>query len=206
VPLPKCDIALFPSSALGKVDYAAELSGKSGALSEMAAFSGARSCGVFCACLTDSRGLIRKSVAVAERGKLLGISDMLHTLDMEEYKCGASLGIFPVGGYKVGVCIGNDLRFPHCISCLSLCGSNVIAAFCEDVSDGMPPLLIRAYAYLYGVPVVLCSRGVAYFADVAGTVACSNLPQALFEASVKNSYRTVTQKRRGLIPGDKGDF
>ena len=205
-PVPQCDILLFGGGQLGTVDYASELSGKSDKLENMANFSHLAECGVLCGCVTDSRGLKRKSVAVASEGKLLGISDMLYVLDGEEYKSGATLGVYSVGGYKVGVCIENDLRFPECINALSLYGCNIVAVFCEDMSDGIAPLLIRSYAYLYGIPFVMAGNGVAYFADITGGIASSNNDIALFEAPIKNCYRVVTARRKGIFCGSVPDF
>lgn len=204
-PVPECDALLF-GSGLGVVDYGEELSGKSDKLERMAKFSGLARCGVFCACVTDSRGLKRKSVAVASYGKLLGISDMLYVFDGEEFKSGASAGVYHIGGYKIGVCIENDLRFPEYINALSLCGCNLIAVFADDLSDGMAPVLIRSYAYLYGMPFVMSVGKVAFFADITGVMASSNNDLAVFEASPKNCYRLVTARRRGVFDEGNPDF
>lgn len=117
--LPECDLALFGFNRLGEVDYESELSGRSDKFEEAARLSRAASCGVVCACKTVSRGVRRKSAAVADRGKLLGIADMNHVFGGEEYKSGACLGLYSVGGYKVGVCIENDLYFPEGVRALS---------------------------------------------------------------------------------------
>ncbi len=206
VRLPPCDVAAFGFGTLGLVDYESELSGKSEKFETVAKLSGAARCGVLCGCITDSRGMKRKSVAAACGGKLLGIADMQHVLDGEDYKSGAGMGVYAMGGYKVGVCIDNDLFFPECIKALSVCGCNLVAAFAEDITDGMAPLLIRAYAFLYGVPVLLCAGGAAYFADVTGVAAISNREVAVFEASPKNCYRVVTERRRGLVSGCSEDY
>lgn len=205
-PLPQCDIALFGFGTLGTVDFGSELAGKSAKLEKMAEFSMRARCGVFCGCITDSRGLKRKSVAVASEGKLLGISDMLYVLDDEQFKSGASAGVYAVRGYKVGVCIENDLRFPECINALALCGCNLICAHCEDASDGMPPQIIRSYAYLYGIPIVMCAGGAAFFADITGVIASSNRDVSVFETSPKNCCRIVTARRRGLFNGSAPDY
>ncbi|MDE7300865.1 MAG: hypothetical protein K2N47_01715, partial [Clostridia bacterium] len=75
-----------------------------------------------------------------------------------------------------------------------------------QVSDAHIPLLIRAYAYRYGLPVVLSAGGVAYFADITGVVASSNQDVAVFETSPKNCYRLVTSRRRGLFCDASADF
>lgn len=204
--LPACDIALFPFGTLSEINYSDELSGKSEKLETLAKYSGAAGCGVLCGCITDSRGIRRKSVAAAANGRLLGIADMLNVLDGEEFKSGAGLGVYAIGGYKVGLCIDGDLFFPECVQTLAMCGCNLIAVHCESVGDGMIPVLVRAYAYLYGIPVALCCTNAAYFADVTGVMACSNQDVAVFEASPKNCYRLVTSRRRGLLANTTNDF
>lgn len=206
VHLPKCDVALFGFGALGLVDYESELSGKTEKFEKAAKLSAAAHCGVLCGCITDSRKLLRKSVAVACGGKLLGICDMLHVLDGQEFKSGAGLGVYTVGGYKVGLCIDSDIYFPDVVKALSMCGCNLIAVHTEEVSDGIPPLLIRAYSYLYGIPFVLSAGGCAYFSDINGVVASSTQEVAVFETSPKNCYRTVATRRRGLFEGGSDDY
>lgn len=206
VRLPACDIALYPFNALGEVDYEHELSGKSEKFEDMARLSGVNKCAVLCGCITLSRGLKRKSVAVAENGRLLGISDMLNIVDGEEFKSGAGLGVYKLKGYRVGVCVESDLYFPDNFKTFSMCGCNLIVAHTESVTDNIPPLLMRAYAYLYGAPVIMCADKCAYLADIDGTLACSNQKSTLFEITPKNCYRVVTTRRKGLFLGEQADF
>ena len=204
--IPDCDVALFGFSALGEVDYESELSGKTDKFGQMARLSYSSKCALLCGCMTDSRGLKRRSVAAADRGKLLGISDMLHVIDGDEVRCGAGLGIYRLGGYTVGVIVDSDLYFPEVIKSLSECGCNLVVAVMQEVSDEMPPLLIRSYAYLYGVPIVMISSRAAYFADISGVIATSNQSVCTFETVPKNGYRLVTSRRRGLMVRDVGDY
>ena len=94
--LPRCDIAVFGFKGLGEVDYESELRGVTDKFEDCARLSKTAGCGVVCACKTKSRGILRKSVAVADRGKLLGISDMTHVIDCEDWKSGAGLGFYSV--------------------------------------------------------------------------------------------------------------
>ncbi len=204
--LPECDFAVFPFSALGEVDYESELSGKSEKFGEMARLSGINRCAVLCGCSTFSRGLRRKSVAVAENGRLIGITDMLNVLDGEPYKSGANLGVYKLMGYTVGVCAGNDLYFPEIFSAFSACGCNLVLVCGDCVTDNIPPLLIRSYAFLYGAPVVLCSEKRVYLADIDGTLASTNRPLGIFEVTPRNSYRVVTSRRKGLMCSEQPDF
>lgn len=196
--LPECDLAVFSSDVLGDVDYEKELSGKTDKFEDVARLSKAEKCGVFCGCLTDSRGLKRKSVVVADGGKLLGITDMLHVLDGEDVKSGAGIGVYQTGGYKMGVLVGNDIFFPETVKAMSLCACNMLCVYMDETLDAMPCVLIRAYAYLYGMPVVLVSPKCAYFADITGAIASSNQEITVFETDPKNCYRVVTSRRRGL--------
>lgn len=204
--LPSCDIALFPFSSLGEVDYERELSGKSEKFEGMTRLSGASKCAVLCGCRTLSRGLKRKSVAVAENGRLLGISDMLNVVDGDEFKSGAGLGVYKLKGYCVGVCVESDLFFPDNFKAFSMYGCNLIVVHTEGVTDNVPPLLIRSYAYLYGAPVVLCAERSAYLADVDGTLVCSNQRFTTFDITPRNCYRVVTSRRKGLFLGENADY
>lgn len=204
--LPECDVAVFGFSGLGKVSYEQELKGSSEKFEGAARLSKNSNCGILCGCTTDSRGLLRKSAAVADRGRLLGISDMNHVLDGEEYKSGSSLGFYKVNGCKIGLCIENDLLFPDSLKSFTMCGCNAIVVILEELKDGIPPLLIRAYAYLYGVPIVMCAGKTAYFADISGAIATSNQPVTLFEVTPKNQYHLVTTRLRGITADSKIDY
>ena len=204
--LPRCDIAVFGFKGLGEVDYESELRGVTDKFEDCARLSKTAGCGVVCACKTKSRGILRKSVAVADRGKLLGISDMTHVIDCEDWKSGAGLGFYSVGGYKIGLIVENDLLFPECFNSLSLCGCNLIIAVAEELKDNVPPLLIRAYSYLYGVPVVMCAGNMAYFSEVSGAIAGSAQQFSRFEIPPQNRYHLITSRTRGLFVDGREDY
>ncbi|MDE5721271.1 MAG: hypothetical protein K2I30_00820 [Clostridia bacterium] len=204
--LPKCDIAVFGFKGLGEVDYEEELKGLTDKFEDAARLSKTADCGVLTGCKTISRGLVRKSVAAAYGGKLLGISDMTHVIDGESFKSGAGLGVYSLGGYKVGLCIENDLLFPETIKALSLCGCNAVVVFMEELKDNLPHLLIRSYSYLYGVPVIMCAGNTACYAEVSGEIATSAQPYALYDVSLKNRYRVVTTRIKGLCDDGKEDY
>ena len=204
--LPRCDIAVFGFKGLGEVDYESELRGVTDKFEDCARLSKTAGCGVVCACKTKSRGILRKSVAVADRGKLLGISDMTHVIDCEDWKSGAGLGFYSVGGYTIGLIVENDLLFPECFNSLSLCGCNLIIAVAEELKDNVPPLLIRAYSYLYGVPVVMCAGNMAYFSEVSGAIAGSAQQFSMFEITPQNRYHLITSRTRGLFVDGREDY
>lgn len=204
--LPECDIAVFGFKGLGEVDYENELKGLTDKFEDAARLSATAGCGIVCGCKTKSRGIIRKSVAVADKGKLLGISDMNHIIDCEDYKSGSGLGFYTVGGCKVGLCIENDLLFPDGLKALSLCGCNVIVAFMEELKDNIPPLIIRSYSYLYGIPIVMCAGNMAYFSEISGALASSSQPFSLFEVTPRNRYHLITTRTKGLYSDSREDY
>lgn len=204
--LPECDVALFGFERLGDVDYGDELSGKSEKLEEAARLSRTHGCCAVCGCTTYSRGAVRRSAAVAERGKLLGICDMTRVFGGEKYKSGADMGLFFTRGGRVGVCIENDIYFPECISSLATCGCDAVVAIMEQAKDGIPPLLARAYAYLYGVPVVMCAGRTAFFASSDGCLATSTRPVTLFETDGKKGCRLVTLRLKGAGEDGRIDY
>lgn len=202
--IPECDVALIGFGYIGDVDYTAELAGTSDKLGGFARLTrGSRA--AVCGCRTDSRGLRRKSAAVAEGGRLLGITDMLHVEGGEDYKSGAYLGLYKLGGYKVGLCIENDLHYPEDIRSLSLCGCNVLLCLAEGC-HAMLPMLIRAYAYLYGMPVAMCAGNCAYFCDTSGNIFTSLAPFTIFTVQPRNNYRVVTTRARGALCDDAADY
>ena len=161
--------------------------------------------------------MLRKSVSVADRGKLLGISDMNHVIDTEDFKSGAGLGVYSVGGYKIGICIDvagykigvcveNDLMFPDCFKAFSLCGCNVVVALLEEIKNTLPAVLIRTYAYLYGVPVIMCAGSMAYYAEITGEIASSSQPFSLFEVDPQSHYRVITTRTKGMCCDLREDY
>lgn len=204
--LPECDVAVFGFNGLGEVDYEQELKGESDKFEDAVRLSKTAGCGVLCGCHTRSRGVIRKSVAVADKGKLLGISDMNYVLDSEDFKSGAGLGVYSVGGYKIGLCIENDLLFPDAFKALALCGCNVVVAFMEEMKNTLPALIIRTYSYLYGIPVIMCAGKTAFFSEVSGELASSSLPEAYFDVSPCPHYRKVVMRTKGLFNDFSEDY
>lgn len=204
--LPDCDIAVLGFGIMGDVDYESELKGETEKFEAAARLSKKANCGLICGCKTLSRGLARKSASVADRGKLLGISDMTHVLDGEEYKSGSALGFYKVNGCKVGLCIENDLLFPETVKSLTLCGCSVLVVLTEELKDNIPPLLARSYSYLYGVPVVMCAGKTAYFADMSGAIAASTQSFTLFDIVPQNRYHLVTTRVRGITGENKDDY
>lgn len=87
------DILFFGFQSLGEVSYEKELKGETDFFEDVAILSKENHNVVVCGCVTDTRGLKRKSAVVAENGRILGVSDMLNAVD-GEYSSGAGLRVY----------------------------------------------------------------------------------------------------------------
>ena len=194
----RADILLFGFDGVGEVSYEKELKGESGFFADVALLSKSAQTLVVSGCVTDTRGIKRKSAVVAENGKLLGVADMLHSVD-GEIGCGATLKIYDTQQGKMGVLVAEDLFFGEAVNALAMCGCDFIVCPFGDTLDSLQSILLRAYAFLYGLPVFFCGRGYAMLAQPAGAIAFAT-PQspAYFEFENSREYHLVETRRRGI--------
>ena len=171
----KTDILLFCLRSLGEVSYEKELKGETAYFEDVARLSKKAKSTVVCGCITDTKGHKRESVIVAENGRIAGVSDRINAID-GEIGSSAGLRIYPTNAGRMGIVVGEDLRFPEVLRALSTCGSDFIV--CPFATAGDKTLmLIRAHAYCYGIPVLLCADGYCAVADTSGNIAFSS-PQS----------------------------
>ena len=82
------DVVVFGFNGLGLVSYKKELSGITEYFHDLALTSKQLSSVIICGCDTDNYGVYRHSVVVADKGKLLGVTDMAHSIDESEFVSG----------------------------------------------------------------------------------------------------------------------
>ncbi len=191
------DVLLFGFGGLGEVFYEKELTGESNFFEEGAKLSKLGKTIVVCGCITNSRGYRRKSALVAENGKLLGVSDMLHALD-GGYGSGAELRIYPTKMGKMGVVVAEDLYFSDTVKSLVACGSDfIVCPFCEATGE-LPSVLIRAYAFQFGTPIFLCGKGYCAVATPEGELAFSSADSPVdTEYAWKSEYHLFERRIKG---------
>lgn len=189
----------------GEVSYEKELKGETAYFEDVALLSKQYQCVVICACISDTRGIKRKSAVVAENGKILGVSDMLNCLD-GEYNPGAGLKTYDTKVGKIGIAVGEDCYFPELLRTLAVCGSELICCPFGE-TDGVENTLLRAAAFSYGIPIALCADGYASLSDVDGSL-CFSSPYSpvSFDLEQKKEYRLVETRRRGFYKKEKRDF
>lgn len=189
------DLLVFGMNGASEVFYEKELDGKTAVFEETALLSKRYKSAVVCGCVTDARGHKRRSAIVGVGGRIAGVSDMLHAVDGE---IGAGIGLYT---YKtavgsMGVIVDEDLRYPETVGALCACAPDfVVCPYGE--ADDKQIALVRAYAYCYGVPFVLCASDYCAVANGAGELVFSS-PQspAFVELAVTKEYHLVETRRK----------
>ena len=139
------DIVFFGFQGIGEVSYEKELRGETGYFEDAAILSKENHNVVVCGCVTDTRGVKRKSAVVAENGRLLVVSDLRNAID-GEYKSGAGLRVYETKVGRLGIAVAEDLYFPEILRTLAVCGSDLILCTIGIVSDSPKYVLLRADA------------------------------------------------------------
>lgn len=191
------DVLCFSFRALGEVSYERELKGETSLFEDVAILSKEGKNIVICGCYTNARGMRRKSVVVAERGRILGVSDMVNRIDGSEYRCGAGIKIFDTAAGKLGIIVAEDLYFPQVLETLSQCGAEVAFSIFEELNESLEQTLIRAGAFFYGVPVCMCAGGFAQIADAGGRLLFSS-PQSpcSFRLEREQEFHVIETRRK----------
>ena len=199
------DVTLFGFCG-NEVSYEKELKGETDFFEELALLSKCTQGVVVCGCLTDTHGHKRKSVAVAENGRILGVSDMLNCMD-GDYNPGAGLRVYETGVGRLGICVSEDAYFSEIFRTLSVCGSEIVFCPFLGATQGVEGILLRAAAFSYGTPVCFCSAGYSFVADVDGSAAFSSpLSPVEFCLEQKKEYHLIETRRKGFYQRERKDF
>ena len=201
------DVVFFGfNGADSEIAYDRELKGETSYFEDAAILSKTCKNVVVCACVTDTRGLLRKSVVVAEKGRILGVSDMLNCMD-GKYNPGAGLRVYETGVGRLGVCVSEDAYFSEIFRTLSVCGSEIVFCPFLGTAQGVEGILLRAAAFSYGTPICFCSAGYSFVADVDGSAAFSSpLSPVEFCLEQKKEYHLIETRRKGFYQRERKDF
>ena len=202
-----CDLLVFGFDGLGEVDYRRELAGETSKLEDMAILSREAGCTVISGCFTDSCGVRHKSAAIAEKGRILGVADMLHVTEPNEFKSGAHLKVYETAAGKIGLCVGEDLYFPSVCESLALFDADVIVSVFGAAEDAVPQLMMRACAFSSGVNVCMCAAGIAQIASPDGDIRMRAARRECDFAFVPaREYRLTIVRTRSLSQKKREDY
>ena len=185
-------------SPIGRVNYQSEIEGRSGRLKSVASLSGVLSAPVFAGCETEAGGFLRKSVAVADQGKLIGISDMTHAID-RTYSAGTSLKLYRTSVGKAGILVGEDLFFPDTARLLADCGADFLVSVLNRVRGDREITLLRATSFFFGLPVFSVSEGFSVAVTEGKLSFATPQSPAFYHAESKREYHIVETRRRGFF-------
>ena len=127
------DVIVFGFNGLGLVSYKKELDGETEYFHDLALASKELSSVIICGCDTDTYGLFRHSAVIADKGKVLGVSDMAHSIDDSEFVAGGNFRVYDTSAGKVGVIVDEDLFFPETARVLTLCDADIIVCVMKKV-------------------------------------------------------------------------
>ena len=187
------DLLLFPFR-VGEVSYEKELKGESNFFEEIAKTSQQSKAVVISGCVTNAKGHIRKSAIVAENGRILGVSDMLHTID-GEVGCGANLRVYETKIGRIGVLVEKDLYFPETISALTVCGADIIICPFGKIGK-IERVLARAFSFVSGVPICVCGNGNSFISSPSGELCFSTLSSTAYYTVCPLKEYHLTETRR----------
>ena len=195
----KSDLLVFGFNGLGLVSYKKELSGETEYFHDAAKLSKQLSSVVICGCDTDNYGVFRHSALVADKGKILGISDMAHSVEGSEFTAGGNFRVYDTSAGKIGVVVGLDLYFPETIRVLALCDADIIVCVFKNIENSMPFVLMRAAAFSNGVAVALCAEKHSAISNIKGElVSCRVGGISKTSVKIEKDYRLINSRRRGL--------
>lgn len=192
-------VIVFGFNGLERVEYEKELKGETCKLEDLAIMSRELSSVVISGCYTYSLGKKRKSAAIADKGRILGVSDMTRKIDESEFISGAHLHVYETSVGKIGLVVGEDLFFSETFKTLSDCDADIVICIFEQNTDFLPQILMRAFSFCYGIDICLCAQGIAQASTINGElIFCSPQKESDFIAECKREYHIVGYRRRGF--------
>ena len=193
------DLVVFGFNGVGLVSYKKELSGETEYFQDVAKLSKQLSSVVICGCDTDTYGIYRHSAVVADKGKILGVTDMAHSIDDGEFVAGGNFRVYDTSAGKIGIILAEDLYFPESARVLALCDADLIICIFKKLESFMPQVMLRAGAFANGVAMALVAKNHLSVADIKGQVALSSSADLVrVNIKVEKDYHLISSRRRGL--------
>ncbi len=194
----KSDLLCFGFNGLGLVSYKKELDGETEFFHDAAGLSRETGGVVISGLDTDAYGVYRHSAVIAERGKILGVSDMSFTLDESEFKSGGNFRVYETRIGKIGLLVGDDIYFSEAAKVLALCDADIIISVFGRIDNGMSEIMTRASAFSNGVTIALLSQGAVTVVGPMGDILLSSRKDLVStDIKITKDYRRISTRRRG---------
>lgn len=192
------DVLILSEGIVGECDLLKEADGSSNRFFQLANLSEELSCVLICGMDTSVCGILHRSAAVFDCGRLLGVSDMTYTSEDTSYTPGGGFRVYDTTAGKIGVVVGEDLYVPEVLHTLALCESDVIVSIFGKIRTPIPQLMLRASAFCNGVYLCMSAKGYVQIADICGELACALDASMLeYHLDIVKDYRPVHTRKRG---------
>ncbi len=193
------DLVIFGFNGLGLVSYKKELSGETEYFQDLAKLSKQLSSVIVCGTDTDTYGVYRHSAVVADNGRILGVTDMMHAVEGSEYVASGAIKVYETSKGKIGVLINQDLFSPKIIEILSMCDADIIVCIFNKIEDQIPQIVLRSSAFIFGLPMCLVAKSYAIVSDEGGKVIISGASDIVkADVKIEKKYYIISNRKRGL--------
>lgn len=195
----KNQLLVFGNNGLNLVSYKKELEGETEYFQDVAKLSKQADTVLICGCDTDTYGVLRHSAVIADKGKILGVSDMIHCIDDDKFTPGGNFRVYDTSAGKIGIIIGEDLFFPEVPRMLTLCDADIIVCLFNKTVSDIPETMLKASAFANGVTMLLCAENVVKSADVRGNITFSSTKDINeITLKIEKDYHLISSRRRGI--------
>lgn len=164
------NLVVFGFNGAERVKYSKELNGETTKLKDLAAYSENCEKTIVSAFDTDNYGIIKHSAGVFDCGKLLGISDMTVSYSDSPYMPGAHGKLYDTASGKFAVAIGDDIFRYELFKSFAVCGAEIVIVIRKGELKEINTVLLRAYSYLLGFPILLVCKDKAVATNVKGEI------------------------------------
>ena len=193
------NLVVFGFNGMGLVSYKKELIGQTEYFQDLAKLSKQLNTTIICGTDTDTYGVFRHSAVVADRGRILGVSDSVHTIDESEFVSGGNYSVYQTSAGKIGVIVAEDIFFAESSKHLSMCGADFIVCIIKKLENFMPITLIKANSFMNGVATALVAQEYASVANSQGKIISAAKSDLLkVKVNIDKEYHIISSRRRGI--------
>ena len=194
----KVNLLCFGFNGLGLVSYKKELKGETEYFHDVASLSRQTGGVVISGLDTDTYGVYRHSCVIADKGKILGVSDANFMLDESEFKSGGNLRVYDTSAGRIGVVVAEDVFYPEVIKTLSLCDADYIVSVFGRIENAMTQVMMRAGSFTGGLTICMLAENYLQASNAKGDLifATSN-GITVTDLKLEKEFHKITTRRRG---------
>jgi predicted amidohydrolase len=194
----KVPLLCFGFNGLGLVSYKKELKGETEYFHDIASLSRQTGGVVVSGLDTDTYGVYRHSCVLADKGKILGVSDANFMLDESEFKSGGNFRVYETSAGKIGVVVAEDVFYPEVIKTLSLCDADFVISVFGRIENSMAQVMMRAGSFSCGVTICMLAENYLQASDSKGNIIFATANGVtVTELNIEKEFHKITTRRRG---------